>query len=141
MGVSAAFSPDGRWLAFTSDRSGRDEVYVARFRGDQSPPTLGGKGVQVSANGGTVLPLGWRRDGGEILFQSLDAQVMAARVAMNGESMVASQPVALFRLPSNQSQAAVSSGGDRFVVSEFPYAAGQTIHVLTNWQARLNSGR
>jgi hypothetical protein len=47
----------------------------------------------------------------------------------------------LFRLPSNQSSVTMTPDGDRFIVSEYPNAAGQTIHVLTNWHARLNAGR
>ncbi len=136
-GDSVAFSPDGRWIAFTSDRTGRGEVYVARFRGEQSPPSLGGRPIQISANGGAVLPRGWRRDGKEIVFGSQDGQVVAVAVDMRGESISASQPNALFRLPSNQSSVSMAPNGDRFVVSEFPYAAGQTIHVLTNWQERI----
>jgi Tol biopolymer transport system component len=136
-GDSAAFSPDGRWIVFTSQRTGRWEVYVARFRGDQSPPSLGGRPIQISANGGAVLDRGWRRDGKEILFRSQDGQVVAAAVEVRGESISASQPVALFRLPANQSSVTMTPNGDRFVVSEYPYAAGQTIHVLTNWQERI----
>ena len=37
-GPVATFSPDGRWIAFASDRSGRNEVYVVRFHGERSPP-------------------------------------------------------------------------------------------------------
>jgi Tol biopolymer transport system component len=140
-GDTAAFSPDGRWIAFTCERTGRAEVYVARFRGDQSPPSLGGRPIQISANGGAVLPGGWRRDGKEIVFGSQDGQVVAVAVDMRGESISASQPIALFRLPSNQSSVSMAPNGDRFVVSEYPYAAGQTIHVLTNWLERLNAGR
>jgi Tol biopolymer transport system component len=140
-GDSAAFSPDGRWIVFTSQRTGRGEVYVARFRGEQSPPSLGGRPIQISANGGGVLPGGWRRDGKEIVFGSQDGQVMAVTVDVRGESISASQPIALFRLPSSQSGVTMTPDGDRFIVSEYPNAAGQTIHVLTNWHARLNAGR
>ena len=135
------FSPDGRWIAFTSDRSGRDEIYVVRFRGDQSPPALGGQPLQISSNGGTVFAGGWRRDGQEIVFRSLDGQVVSVAVNARGESVSAAQPVALFRLPFNQSAVTMTPNGDRFLVSEYPYAAGQTIHVLTNWHERLNRGR
>jgi serine/threonine protein kinase len=140
-GDSAAFSPDGRWIVFTSQRTGGGEVYVARFRGEQSPPALGGRPIQISANGGWVLPRGWWRDGKEIVFGSPDGQVMAVTVDVRGESISASQPIALFRLPSSQSGATMTPDGDRFIVSEYPNAAGQTIHVLTNWHARLNAGR
>jgi len=140
-GPNAAFSPDGRWLAFVSDRSGRPEVYVARFRGDQMPPVLAGEPIQITADGGVVLPRGWRPDGKEIVFTSLDGQMMAVPIEVHGETASAGRPVTLFRLPFNQSNVAMSPNGDRFLVSEYPYAAGQTIHVLTNWQYRLAGGK
>jgi Tol biopolymer transport system component len=135
--VAAVFSPDGRWIAFSSDRSGRLETYVVRFRGEQSPPALGGEPFQITSDGGFVLPGGWRRDGREIVFQSPGARVTAVPVDARGERVAAGQPVTLFRLPSNQSQIAMTPNADRFVVTEYSYAAGQTIRVLTNWRARL----
>jgi serine/threonine-protein kinase len=56
-----ALSPDGRWLAYQSDESGRNEVYVRAW------PTLGGK-VQVSQSGGTEPA--WSRNGRELFFRS-----------------------------------------------------------------------
>jgi Tol biopolymer transport system component len=137
----ATFSPDGRWIAFNSDRSGRYEVYVVRFRGDQSLPVLAGQPQQITSDGALMLERGWRRDGREIVFQSLDARVMAVPVDTRGETITAGQPVTLFRLPFNNSMLAMTPGADRFVVSEYPFAAGQTIHVLTNWRARLAQSR
>jgi hypothetical protein len=46
-------------------------------------------------------------------------------------------PTPLFRLPPNHGRVAMAPDGDRFLVAEYPYAAGQTIHVLTNWQERI----
>ena len=87
-----------------------------------------------------MLPGGWRRDGKEIVFGSQDGRVVAVTIDARGESISASQPIALFRLPSNQSSVTMAPNADRFVVSEYPYASGQTIHVLTNWQSRLKPG-
>jgi serine/threonine-protein kinase len=53
-----AVSPDGAWLAYTSNESGRNEVYVRRYRG--------GEAVRVSSNGGRAPA--WRRDGRELVF-------------------------------------------------------------------------
>jgi serine/threonine protein kinase/Tol biopolymer transport system component len=137
----ATFSPDGRWIAFNSDRSGRYEIYVVRFRGDQSPPVLAGQPQQITSDGALMLERGWRRDGREIVFQSVDARVMAVPVDTRGETITAGPPVTLFRLPFNQSMVAMTPDADRFVVSEYPFAAGQTIHVLINWRARLAQSR
>jgi hypothetical protein len=122
-------------LTFNSARSGRDEVYVVRFRGERSPPALGGPPVQISTEGGIVID--WRRDGKEVIFRSPDNQIMVVTVDARGETVSASHPLSLFRLPSDQDVIAMTPNGDRFLLTEFPYAAGQTIHVLTNWQARI----
>jgi eukaryotic-like serine/threonine-protein kinase len=78
----AAFSPDGRDLAYVSDESGRDEVYVRPLEGE-------GK-VQVSVDGGTEPA--WSRSGDEVYYRGGD-NVMAARV---GRSLDVHTPVALF---------------------------------------------
>lgn len=68
--TAPAFSPDGRWLAFVSNSSGSNEVYVTAAA-DASHP------LQVSSGGGTE-PV-WRRDGSELFFRSGD-KLMVARV-------------------------------------------------------------
>jgi serine/threonine-protein kinase len=77
-----AFSPDGRWLAYQSDVSGQNEVYVRPASG------LGGM-WPVSNNGGT-LPR-WSRTGHELMYQS-GGQIMAASYAVKGETFVAEKP-------------------------------------------------
>ena len=65
-------APDGRWLAYQSDESGRDEIYVRPF------PDIGGGRWQVSSDGGRT-PL-WARTGRELFYRSLDGAVMAVQV-------------------------------------------------------------
>jgi WD40 repeat protein len=77
------FSPDGRWLAYISNESGTDEVYVRPF------PGPGGR-WQISKGGG-LWPL-WSRDGRELLFQTLDGRVMAVAYSAKGDSFVAGKP-------------------------------------------------
>jgi len=67
---SGALSPDGQWLAYYSDESGRNEIYVQRFpSGDKQ---------RISAGGGT-WPY-WRKDRKELYYHALDGKVMAAPV-------------------------------------------------------------
>ena len=66
---SAAFSPDGRWLAYASDETGRYEIYVQAYPG-------GGKRVAVSTGGGVGVH--WSRDGKELFYWTGDAVVSAA---------------------------------------------------------------
>jgi eukaryotic-like serine/threonine-protein kinase len=133
--VGGVFSPDGRWIAFTSDRTGRPESYVVRFRGDQDPPSLGGPPLQISTDGGGVL--GWRRDGKEVLLAARNDQVMAVAIDARGESISAGPPMPLFQPPRNHGSVAMTPDAGRFLVAEYPYAGGQTIHVLTNWHQRI----
>ncbi len=74
----AAFSPDGRWVAYSSTESGQSEVYVAAF-----PPTRDGfaNKRRVSADGGSQAR--WRRDGREIFYIGSDRSLMVT--AVNGE--------------------------------------------------------
>jgi Tol biopolymer transport system component len=85
--TSPAFSPDGRWLAYTSNESGTFEVYVRPF------PGPGGK-WQIST-GGARFPV-WSRDGRELLFETLDQRVMAVSYTVirqaGGDSFVADKP-------------------------------------------------
>src|SRR5262245_6909860 len=83
---SPAFSPDVRWLAYTSDESGRDESYVMAF------PGPGGR-WQVSVDGGAE-PL-WSRDGKEIFYRNGD-KVMSVAVETR-QNFITSTPKLLFQ--------------------------------------------
>ena len=73
--ISPALAPDGRWIAYVSDKSGRQEIYVRAFPSGEVEK-------KVSRNGGTAPR--WRADSGEIFFLSLDSTLMAARVHTKG---------------------------------------------------------
>jgi serine/threonine-protein kinase len=80
---SPAFSPDGRWLAYSSTESGSFQVYVRAF------PDKGGK-WQISSGGG-AYPM-WSRKGRELFFESLDSRIMVAVYTVQGDSFVADKP-------------------------------------------------
>lgn len=79
----AAFSPNGRWLAYSSNESGRDEVYVRPF------PGPGGQ-WQISAEGGSSPT--WSRNGRELFYETLDQRLMVASYAEQGGSFHADKP-------------------------------------------------
>jgi Tol biopolymer transport system component len=81
------FSPDGRWVTYQSNESGRYEVYVVPF------PAGSGK-WQISTGGG-IWPR-WRHDGKELFFIGPDSQTMAATITASGTSFEAAPPVPLF---------------------------------------------
>jgi Tol biopolymer transport system component len=77
------FSPDGRWLAYSSDESGTFQVYVRAF------PDKGGK-WQISNSGGVYAM--WSRNGHELFFETLDNHIMVAAYTVKGDSFVADKP-------------------------------------------------
>ena len=109
----AAFSPDGRWVAYSSDESGEVEVYVAAF-----PPAAAGSAWLVSKGGGSQAR--WRRDGKELFFISSDRMIMAAAVTTKGATIEvrAAQPLFEARYPYGQYHAFdVSADGQRLLVT------------------------
>jgi WD40 repeat protein len=81
-----SFSPDGRWLAYLSNESGKDEVYVRPF----PPPASGEGGRWQVSNGGARWPR-WSRAGHELLYQSGD-QIMAVSYTVKGDVFAPGKP-------------------------------------------------
>jgi len=133
----ADFSPDGRWVAYVSNESGRNEVYVRPFvASGPSGPSLGGGKWQVSKDGGTSPR--WRADGKEIIF---DFSFAIMSVDVNGSSagFQMGTPKQLFRAGNNGWD--VTGDGKRFLMITTPNqgvpAAPTPITVVLNWQADL----
>jgi protease II len=130
----ARFSPDGRWIAYISDESGINQVYVQNF------PASGGK-WQISTNGG--YHLAWRRDGKELFYVSTDKKMMAVDVKGEGPTFEAGAPKVLFDLhvPSfnnPQAQFAVTADGQKFLIANtFGENSSVPITVVLNWTADL----
>jgi len=83
-----AFSPDGRWVAYSSTESGRREVYVRPFpAGGPSGPVR----VTISTGGGRT-PI-WSRDGRELFYEGPDGRIMATAYTAQGDSFVAGKPL------------------------------------------------
>ncbi len=126
----ASFSPDGRWLAFQSDESGRPEIYVQPFPGP-------GRKWQVSTAGG-VLPI-WGPRGGELFYRSADQQLTRVEVAA-GASFDAGVPEPLFALPlgggNSLRKIAITPDGERFLAL---VPAGDNtaapVSVIVGWDA------
>ena len=135
--VLAQFSPDGRWVAYQSNESGRFEVVVQPF------PEAGAK-WQVSTAGG-VAPR-WRADGKELYFLAPDATMMAVPVTAAGASFETGTPVALFptrivdggTVASNRPQYDVARDG-RFLINQpVRDATAAPITLILNWQPPAN---
>jgi len=128
-----AASPDGRWLAYTSEESPDQwEVYVQPFRRP-------GERVRVSLEGGGQPK--WRGDGQELFFLAGDGKITAVDVREGTAGPEVSLPVALFDLEPGSpglDHYAVSSDGQRFLVRQRLDPEGELkMHVILNWQSLL----
>ena len=133
--TQGVLSPDGHWLAYTSDLSGRFEVYVQSF------PKPGVR-IQVSPGGGHSPR--WRRDGKELFYLTPNGTLTAVPVRA-GEPPECGAPVALFQfntvsqgsVPRLLPEYDVTSDGQRSIVSVVVRRNDASIHVLLNWPALL----
>jgi hypothetical protein len=129
----AQFSPDGRWILYSSDETGRPELYVQSF------PISGARWQATTS--GAEFPH-WRRDGKELFYVAPDGKLMAMRVS-GGAGFHASAPEPLFLTPMARVFGPaysydVSADGQRFLISVPVGDAVQTpITVVLNWTAGL----
>ena len=134
-------SPDGRWMAYTSNESGRFEILVRPFAPNWPTPLAGQ--WQVSTAGG-VQPR-WRGDGRELFYESLDRKLMAVEVKATTQAFDRGMPRSLFDSPSSQPSNPVSWGyvpsadGQRFLISTAPGTTTEAppLTVVVNWMAAL----
>ena len=136
--VQGQLSPDGRWIAYVSDESSQNEVYVRPF------PAGDGQ-WRVSTSGG-VEPK-WRSDGKELFYLAPDRALMS--VVMKTDSTVeAGPPTRLFdtrmststNFANTRNQYVVTADGQRFLISQPPAAAPSSpITVVLNWMAALKN--
>jgi serine/threonine protein kinase len=130
------FSPDGKWVAYASNESGRWEIYVTSF------PEAHGK-WQLS-NGGGDQPK-WRSDGKELFYLAPDGKIMVTSVNL-GASFDASTPTALFQAnpremnaTSEQANYDVSTDGQRFLINTQLKAGTMSMSVVLNWTQKLKN--
>jgi eukaryotic-like serine/threonine-protein kinase len=126
------FSPDGKWVAYTSNESGLSEIYVIPF-----PPSPNG-GRWLVSKGGGVMPR-WRHDGKELFYISPDSQMMAVDVATE-PVFTSGNPEALFQtdivdtgIRTGPMSWDIAPDGRFLIISETSIDAAVT--VLLNWRA------
>jgi dipeptidyl aminopeptidase/acylaminoacyl peptidase len=141
--IEGQFSPDGRWLAYTSNESGRYEIYIRTF------PEVGGKWLVSAAGGGQPR---WRRDGRELFYVAPDGRLMAVpirRLAPDAPALEAGAPVPLFptRLATGgnifntgvlaRAQYAVAADGRFLMNIAADDGITSPINIVQNWDAAL----
>jgi serine/threonine-protein kinase len=132
--TGAAISPDGRYVAYSSNESGTREAYV------QTLPAGGGK-WQISSGGADSVA--WRSDGKELFFKSLADEFFEVPVSM-GTRFEPGTPKALFKRGVNRSTSTsalsrwtVTPDGQKFVVNASRESRGLPFSVILNWPATL----
>jgi eukaryotic-like serine/threonine-protein kinase len=134
-------SPDNRWMAYTSDASGRREVYERAFPSTEEPK-------RISINGGDQPR--WRGDGKELYFIGADSKMMAAPIKIGGgpkPSLEPGPPQALFAAPplfhywggNSTYDYDVTADGKRFLLNADVANATSThaLNVIVDWVAAL----
>jgi Tol biopolymer transport system component len=131
--LQAQVSPDGKWISYTSDESGRYEIYVQSF-------PIGGARWRVSNGGGNLAR--WRKDGRELFYRAPDGELMVASVRTIPAGLEFGIPTALFRISEQQGQQAypydVAADGQRILVLVSSQATADSVSltVLVNWDAK-----
>ena len=136
--VRTQFSPDGRFVAYTSDETGRPEVFVQTF-----PPT-GGK-WQVTTTGGDQ-PY-WRGDGKELFYLGPDGRMMSIATDLAPDAAFG-DPVPLFQtslvpasVTGNRNQYLVTRDGQRFLLCESATPTPPHLTLVVNFARTLEAGR
>jgi serine/threonine protein kinase/Tol biopolymer transport system component len=127
---TARFSPDTKWIAYVSNESGAEEVYVQPF------PSTGDK-LKISRDGGWEPQ--WRGDGKELFYLSPRGKLMSVALSVSGTRLDASPPVPLFDvhvplLDVFRTNYGVARNGQRFLVNTVTESLPpSSISVVTNW--------
>ncbi len=127
----AVFSPDGRWVAYRSNESGRDEIYVKPFPGPAGR-------WQVSVGGGTRPK--WRRDEKEIFYLTDDDKIMSAEIRVKGAALEVGAVKALFQARPQRPGWLYDATGDgqRFLVNTTAVEqSASPVTLVVNWTAGL----
>jgi hypothetical protein len=130
---NARFSPDGRWLAYQSNETGRMQIYVISY------PELGQK-RPISTEGGTEPA--WRPQGGELYYRN-GASMMAVAIRTS-PALEVGAPRELFRGPFVEDRYGdrsydVMPDGRHFLMFEANPAAAPELRVIRNWAAELKA--
>ena len=128
--TSYRISPDSHWVAYASDESGQQEIYITSF------PEGKGK-WRVSANSGAYPA--WSGDGKELFFKNLTDDILVCTVTPKGSEVEVGTPQKLFHAASPGIGVAfdVTSDGKRVLVNHSEEEAQGPLQLVTNWPAEL----
>jgi serine/threonine protein kinase len=135
---SAQFSPDGHWVAYVSNESGRDEIYVRDFSSGAAQRSWDAAGRWLVSRTGGTSPR-WRGDGKELFYVASDQKLMSVNISSK-PVFQGGAPKPLFQLPAGFIGGDVTADGKRFL---FGVPVGQSASVpfivLLNWRTNLKN--
>jgi len=130
------FSPNGRWVAYVSNQSGLNEVYVREFTTDFSSGSASTGGSVLVSRGGGTAPR-WRGDGRELFYLAPNGKMMAVELMAEHDVQVGT-PTPLFQTPPGAVVGDVTADGKRFLlVTPVGPSASVPFTVVLNWTAGL----
>jgi Tol biopolymer transport system component len=143
--LGGRFSPDGKWIAYISNESGRGEIYVQPFNPDAGAGAAAPAGKWLVSKGGSAGMPRWRSDGKEIYHMTLDGRIMAVDISTSpvfraGEQKQLFQvPAAFVRSQAPGALADATADGKRFMflAPEGALNTPEQFTVVTNWMAAL----
>lgn len=130
-----AISPDGKWMAFQNNETGRNEIYITAF-------PAGGAKWQISTNGGAYAR--WRKDGKEVFFLNSTDDIMAVDVSTRAHVVTLGIPHILFHAVGVQREAGpydVSADGNKFLLNSGRLkedSFGSPMTLVQNWPEELS---
>jgi hypothetical protein len=129
----AGFSPDGKWVVYASNESGRDEIYVTSL-------AKGGKRL-LSITGGS-FPI-WRRDGREIVYMATDKTLMSVAVPLGPDTFESGVPTPLFKVDPQPGAGVpfdVSADGQHILVNTMlPSRIPPSFSLIVNWMSLVKA--
>ena len=133
---SGRFSPDGRWIVYTSDESGSDEIYIREFSSDSPQRSWDAADKWLISKRGGTDPM-WRGDGKALFYVASDGKLMSVDISAKPVFKTAA-PRPLFQLPPGVIGFEVTPDGRRFLIGA-PVAlnAPAPFTVVLNWQMIL----
>jgi len=128
----ARFSPDGRWIAFVSDDTGRREVFVQAFDGDDAKS---GARWRLSTTGGEKPH--WRDDGREIVYLDPERRMMAVSIDERQGTLTLGTPQELFTIHDTVVTTDATGDHERFLLATRDVVVSEPLHVILDWPADL----
>ena len=123
------FSPDGRWVSYSSNETGQSEVYIRPYPGPGAP-------IKISPAGGAVAH--WRRDGRELFYVSNDNKMMSIDIRMAASSLEIGTVRELFPRTPIMEAYDVFPDGKRFLINRvIEPTVTDPVTIVVNWMQKL----